>query len=156
MMNYFCKLLSIPIFICSGISLNAQSLELEEQQIMTPIHLLFKGMEKADTALIRKAFAKNVIMKVVSEKGTKKESLDNFLNQIASKEPGTPNWIEKIYNTEIRMDGHLAHVWTDYNFYVGDRFSHCGVDSFALIKLDDEWKIVYIKDTRRQENCENE
>jgi len=125
----------------------------EEEEILAPIYLLFEGMEKADTAIIKRAFSKKVIMKVVSEKGVIDESLESFLNQVARKKENTPNWIEKLYNTEIRVDGNLAHVWTDYSFYVGEQLSHCGVDSFGLIKLDDKWKIVYIMDTRRKKDC---
>jgi hypothetical protein len=122
---------------------------------MQPIKLLFEGMEKADTSLLNNIFAKNVLMKAVSEKGVKNESVENFLNQIVNKKPNTPKWIEKLHNTEIRVDGNLAHVWTDYSFYVGEKFSHCGVNSFALIKLDGLWKIVYIIDTRRKDGCED-
>jgi hypothetical protein len=93
-------------------------------------------MEKADTSIFKEAFSKNVIMKVVSEKGVRNENFDDFIIQIANKKTDTPKWIEKLYNTEIRVDGNLAHVWTEYSFYVGDKLSHCGVDSFALIKLD--------------------
>lgn len=150
------NVLLLIMLLCFNMNVNAQVDSKEQQEIMKPINFLFEGMEKADTTIIKKAFAKNVIMKVVSEKGAKKESLDNFLKQIANKKPGTPKWLEKLFNTEIRMDGHLAHVWTEYSFYVGDKFSHCGVDSFALIKLDGEWRIVYIMDTRRRDNCENQ
>ena len=146
------KIIMLPVFLCTGSIVFGQTQE--EKEVMKPINLLFEGMLKADTAIIKKAFARNVVMKVVSEKGTKEEQLKNFLIQIANKEKGTPNWIEKLYNTEIRIDGSLAHVWTDYSFYVGDKFSHCGVDSFALIKLAGEWKIVYLMDTRRKEGCE--
>ena len=124
-----------------------------EEDVMKPINLLFDGMAKADTSIIRKAFARNVVMKVVSIKRTKEEKLEDFLVQIANKKNGSADWIEKLYNTEIRIDGNLAHVWTEYSFFVGEEFSHCGVDSFALIKLDGSWKIVYLMDTRRKEGC---
>jgi len=54
---------------------------------------------------------------------------------------------------KILIDSQLASVWTDYKFYIGDKFSHCGVNSFQLVKLNDGWKIVYIIDTRRKEGC---
>ena len=127
-----------------------------ENEVMKPINLLFEGMRNTDTTMIKQAFSKNVIMKVVSSKGVKEEKLAHFIQQIGNKKSDTPDWIEKLYNTQIRIDGNLAHVWTDYSFYVGEEFSHCGVDSFALIKISGEWKIVYLMDTRRRENCENQ
>lgn len=154
-MPQFYKIFILVLFMSTNFNaaLRAQTVE---DEVMKPINLLFEGMEKSDTSIIKKGFSKNVVMKVVSENGVKKESVENFLKQIADKEPNTPNWIEKLYNTEVRVDGKLAHVWTEYSFYVGDKFSHCGVDSFALIKLNGNWKIVYIMDTRRKEGCEEQ
>jgi hypothetical protein len=40
-----------------------------------------------------------------------------------------------------------------YVFYVGDRFSHCGVDSFQLVRISAGWRIIQIADTRRKEGC---
>ena len=33
-------------------------------------------------------------------------------------------------------------------------FSHCGANSFQLMKGADGWKIVYLVDSRRTEGCE--
>ncbi len=54
----------------------------------------------------------------------------------------------------IRIDADLAVVWTPYKFFVGKKFSHCGVNSFQLIKLNGNWKIQYLIDTRRKEGCD--
>ncbi len=126
-----------------------------EEEVMKPVNMLIEGMQKADTSLLKKAFAKNVVIKMISDKGTKEETAKNFISQVANKEKSTPAWIEKLSNTEIRIDGNLAHVWTDYTFFVGDKLNHCGVDSFGLIKLNGEWKIVYLMDTRRKEDCKD-
>jgi hypothetical protein len=47
----------------------------------------------------------------------------------------------------------MASVWAPYKFYLGDKFSHCGVDVFQLMKTGDGWKIIYIVDTRRKGDC---
>jgi len=65
-------------------------------------------------------------------------------------------WDERIWDTEVKIDGNLASVWTRYAFYLGDRFSHCGVDAFHLVKRADGWKIVDLADTRRREGCEQQ
>jgi hypothetical protein len=48
----------------------------------------------------------------------------------------------------------MAAAWTPYRFYRNGEFSHCGVNSFQLVKMAEGWKIVYIIDTRRKEPCE--
>jgi hypothetical protein len=51
------------------------------------------------------------------------------------------------------MDGSLAAVWVDYAFYLNNTFSHCGVDSFHLVKTEEGWKIFNLVDTRRKSDC---
>ena len=93
------------------------------------------------------------LLEISKVMGIKKGNLASFLKAI-----GTPHdqiWDEKIWNTKIEIDGGIAQVWTDYAFYVGTEFSHCGVDAFHLIKDEEKgWKIVHLMDTRRKEGCE--
>ena len=51
------------------------------------------------------------------------------------------------------MDGNLANVWVYYEFYAGDKFSHCGVDNFQLGRTDAGWKIILLADSRRRQGC---
>jgi SnoaL-like domain len=55
---------------------------------------------------------------------------------------------------EIKIDANMAMAWTPYKFYIGENFSHCGVNLFTLVKLEQDWKIVNIIDTRRRQGCE--
>jgi len=65
-------------------------------------------------------------------------------------------WDEKIYAIEIRIDDNMAQVWTEYEFFLGERFSHCGVNAFQLIKQENGWKIFNLTDTRRREGCNDD
>jgi hypothetical protein len=60
---------------------------------------------------------------------------------------------ERISFETIRIDGPLAIVWTPYKFYFNGQFSHCGVNSFHLVRLNGSWKIHFLIDTRRKEPC---
>jgi hypothetical protein len=60
---------------------------------------------------------------------------------------------EKLLSYDIKIDGPMAMVWTPYEFYVDETFSHCGVDVFLLTKQADGWKIAGIMDTRRKADC---
>ena len=118
---------------------------------------LFDGMREVDSSKVRSVFRDDVRMftsfKTKSGENMLKEGeLIDFLNAIGSPHPEI--WDEKIWNTIIQIDGNLAQVWTDYAFYVGEKFSHCGVDAFQLIKEENEnWKIINLIDTRRIEGC---
>jgi hypothetical protein len=127
-----------------------------ENDIRITINNLFNGMKNNDTTLIRKAFAdRNIMQTIVKTKDGKAilrtDSLDNFIKSISR--PRTEKYDERIVFTKILIDDHLASVWTDYKFYVDDRLSHCGVNSFQLLKSEDGWKIIYLIDTRRKDSC---
>jgi len=61
---------------------------------------------------------------------------------------------ERISFETIKIDGPLAIAWTPYKFYYEGKFSHCGVNSFQLVRVDNQWRIQYLIDTRRRQGCE--
>ena len=60
---------------------------------------------------------------------------------------------ERLGAPTIQIDGPLATVWVPYWFFVGPRFSHCGVDAFQLVQGAGRWRIFSIVDTRRTTGC---
>ena len=160
-------ILIIQLILCLAINTFSQT---QEEEVMKPINLLFEGMKKADSAIVRKAFFAEAKMFSSIELGRKiedsyhqpgeviikEEQLNNFLNAIGSKAKGTPDWNEKLLTTEIKIDEGIAQVWTEYSFFVGDKFSHCGVNAFQLMKDNSGWKIIHIMDTRRKKGCKKE
>lgn len=129
----------------------------DEAAIKHVVNKIFEGMKKSDTALIRSAFSKEPILQTVVNNRERKtaietEPLDSFL--VAISKPHTEVYDERITFDVIKIDGELAMVWAPYKFYVGEKFSHCGVDCFQLAKLNGEWKIQYLIDTRRRQGCD--
>jgi hypothetical protein len=82
----------------------------------------------------------------------KTENVNEFLTYIAKPQRDVAD--ERITFESIKIDGALASVWMPYKFYSGEKFSHCGANSFQLVKVDGGWKIQYIIDTRRRQGCE--
>ncbi|NII84144.1 nuclear transport factor 2 family protein [Pedobacter sp. SG908] len=127
----------------------------DESAIKKNIAKLFTGMKDGDSTLTRSAFAPAAIMQTIVNKEGKvsirTESVNDFIKFIGT--PHQDKYDERIVFTKILIDGPLASVWTDYKFYLGEKFSHCGVNSFQLVKGDKGWQIVYIIDTRRKEGC---
>jgi hypothetical protein len=147
--------LSLMICVMAILSLSVQA-QNAEKEIQSVIEHLFDGMRAGDSTMVANAFSEDAIMQTVmlgreGEVMKVTGSLARFKQSV-----GTPHdqvWDEKIASYDIKIDGPLATVWTPYRFYLGDTFSHCGVNSFQLAKLDGEWKIIYIVDTRRGNNC---
>lgn len=134
----------------------AQIPKSKEDAVMTSIFTLFEGMRRADSAMVRSVAGDDIRMQTVKIAEGKPQlvesSFESFLVAI-----GTPHdevWDEPIWNYQVQVDGNLAHAWTPYAFYRGEKFSHCGVDSFQLYFDCDKWKIVSVIDTRQTENCQ--
>ena len=144
------------LIVVLGFNKSFAQVKTEEDAVKATINRLFDGMRNADTTMLRNAFAaKNTLETIAKTKDGKfvvrTESLANFIKSIGT--PHTEKYDERIVFTKILIDANLASVWTDYKFYVGDKFSHCGINSFQLFKGDDGWKIIYLIDTRRKDNC---
>lgn len=153
MMKQF--LLSI-LLITLSLAANAQQPN-DEKDIEQVISNLFKGMKDKNQQLIEQSFHNEAIMHTVAQSpdGTKlgSNSVKDFINRIAVT-PAETILDERIVSYNIQVDGDMASAWTPYKFYVNEGFSHCGVNSFQLIRTDGQWKITYVIDTRRKENCE--
>ena len=140
------------IFLLTSFSAFAQK---HDPAIINPINNMFKAMELGDSNMLHKSFFANATLITVLEKEGKfklrKEELISFLKAVGS--PHDVTWHEPIWDVEVQQDGNFAQVWAKYAFYAGDKFSHCGVDTFQLIKTEDGWKIFYLADTRNKTGC---
>lgn len=126
-----------------------------EQEVLAVVTRLFDGMRAADTAMVRSTFHPEArLMSAGVRNGTPTlgvDSISQFIGMLGKPHPEP--YDERTSNERVHLDGDLAAVWTDYAFYVGDKFSHCGVDAFHLYRGPDGWKIIAIADTRRREGC---
>jgi hypothetical protein len=52
------------------------------------------------------------------------------------------DFIEKMPNKDVRITGDLAIVAGRYTFYTGEKFSHCGTNTFNLVRADAGWRIA--------------
>jgi len=137
------------IALLFGLSVNAQ-----KQEIQKTIESFFEGFHQKDTIKLKSVCSDKIILQSISESKTKgnklsDESAKEFYNSIA-KIPSNLKFNEKILSYNIQIDGSMAHVWAPYEFYLNDKLSHSGVNTFTLFKEKDSWKIIYLIDTRRK------
>lgn len=143
-------------FLLMFFSWTASAQLAEENEIKKVIDQLFTGMRSSDTALLAHAFAPGAILQTIIQKKdgstvVRTDEVSGFISSIGK--PHKEIYDERISYGNIEIDANLAAVWTPYQFFVGTTFSHCGVNSFQLVKLDGKWKIQYLIDTRRKEGC---
>ena len=125
----------------------------QESEIQMTIGKFFNAFHQRDSIALKKVCSENLVLHSISEseKGSKFsiQKASDFYKSIATI-PLSMKFEEKILSFKVQIDGSMAHVWTPYEFYVNDKLSHSGVNSFQLYKENDGWKVVYIIDTRRK------
>ena len=142
------------LLVSGSVDAAAQS---PEDDVRAVIDALFDGMRAGDSTAVAAAFRGNAPLysAFIDQQGNpvlREGSLDRFLTAV-----GTPHdevWDERLRDVVIHVDGPLASAWMDYAFFLGDNFSHCGVNSMQLFHGEDGWKIIYLVDTRRRDGCE--
>ncbi|HLG41138.1 MAG TPA: nuclear transport factor 2 family protein [Chitinophagaceae bacterium] len=150
-MKLFLLLLTAQVFT---IRINAQS---AEDSVKAVINNMFAGMKNADATLFKSVFSDSAIMQTISrtrEGNTvvRNESLREFADFVGKLKKDSAD--ERITFETIRIDGPLAIAWTPYKFFRNGNFSHCGVNSFHLVRFNGIWKIQYLIDTRRRQGCQ--
>lgn len=108
--------------------------------------MLFSAMRAKDADAIRAVFIPEgrlvAIDKPRDGKGLSKTRVftaDTFAKMIAAA-PG--EFIEKMPEKEVKISGDMAIVSGRYTFYVGEKFSHCGTNTFHLVLTEAGWKIA--------------
>lgn len=146
------KYLFCVIFFCVVEGSLAQT---TEDSVKATINELFTAMKESDSVKLLNVFADSAILQTIGNRAGKtvirNETVQKFASSIKSLPKGAAD--ERITFVTIKIDGPLAVVWTPYQFYFQEKFSHCGVNSFQLVRMDGGWKIQYLIDTRRRENC---
>jgi Putative lumazine-binding len=149
-MKYFLTL-SLTIIISSQVT--AQT---AEDSVKATVNNMFAAMRNADSAALVNSFSETAVLQTISRNKEGKtivrtENISGFGANISKLPKGDAD--ERITFGAIHIDGPMASVWTPYEFYFKGNFSHCGVNSFQLVRMNGEWKIQYIIDTRRKDNC---
>jgi hypothetical protein len=120
--------------------------------ILLPINNMFNAMREHNREKFLDQFTEQAILERVNNENNL-EASDLYKFSLFIKE--TPRYLdEKIFNTKINQSGNLANAWVPFAFYLDGKLSHCGVNSFQLIKQQEVWKIRYLMDNTFTGDCE--
>jgi hypothetical protein len=136
---------------------NSRAQSETQQEVRATIDYFFEGFHKRDTAQMRSVLGDSLHMQRIGRDASGSpvlvhESAEAFLTSMANL-PDTLKIEERLLEYRIQTDGNMAHAWTPYEFYLQGAFHHCGVNSFQLFHDGTRWKIIYLVDTRRVQDC---
>lgn len=125
--------------------------------VKNAVNNLFIAMKTTDQVLLTSCFADSAVLQTITKNKSGQlivvnQKVADFAASISRFAKGDLD--EQISFDVVKVDGDLAIAWTPYKFYLKSVFSHCGVNSFQLVRQNNGWKIQYLIDTRRKTNCE--
>ena len=147
----------ITLFLIFGTSVAAAQAN-DNKAVENAITTFFEHFHRQDTAAMKAMAYPGLNLQTIGrdKEGTTRVrtvAFSKFLESIGSI-PDSIQFQEKIKGIAVQTDGPLAHAWTPYEFWINGQRSHCGVNSFQFVKTDGQWKIIYLVDTRRRDNCD--
>ena len=126
----------------------------DEQAVLAVVNRMFEGMRTSDSVMVRSTFASGARFAILDTRSTPPrityDSINGWLGGIARS---NRRWDEQVYDMQVRVDLDIAQVWAPYTFYLDKKVRHCGVDIFQFLKLNGEWKVTQLSDSRRTEGC---
>jgi hypothetical protein len=118
----------------------------DNAQAVQVIDKLWEAMRTKNTDAIRLLFTPEGQLVTVTKPRAGEEPSKtrvftgaDFAKMIAA---GPGEFIERMPQPEAKIFGDAAIVFGRYTFHVGDKFSHCGTNTFNLVRTADGWKIA--------------
>jgi len=112
---------------------------------------LFGAMSKHDAEAARVLFLPEATLTVVKDDGTLSViPKEKWLERMGTSKDA---WLERMWDVRVHERGALAVVWGTYDFHLNGKLSHCGIDSFNMVKSEGKWKIAGILFTSETSGC---
>ena len=116
---------------------------------------LLKGISTRDTALIRKLMLPGSQLASIADpasaaSASRLESDSTFIVRLGSTKQ---RYLERMWNPTVFLQGSLAIVRAPYDFHIDGVFSHCGVDTFTMVRSKGEWRATHIAYTTQRQGC---
>ncbi|MGQ0589744.1 MAG: DUF4440 domain-containing protein [Sphingosinicella sp.] len=128
----------------------------ERQAVLAGVERLFAAMLARDAAAIPQITDPAGVVTAITMDGAGGSSIaTSTWAEFAQRLPQAPAPIrERMFDPEVRVHGDLALVWSRYDLWIGDSFSHCGTDLFEMVRRDGRWLMLHASFTRERTGCE--
>ena len=130
-------------------------LDVEDRTVVQAAESLFAAMEARDTSALRNIFLADARLVIVQTgpNGEPRVVTRTAPEFIASVAGSGDRLVERMWEPRVETDGRVASLWEPYDFHVGGRFSHCGIDVFQFVRTADGWKISTLTYTLETTSC---
>jgi ketosteroid isomerase-like protein len=120
-------------------------------EVVQTAQAMFDAMAAHDVAALEKLLTPDAVFFSIDEgeasPTVRARTVQSFLQLVSASNEVLH---ERIRHPEVRIDGDIATLWAPYEFYRGERFSHCGRDAFLFARSDGRWRIAASSYTLRR------
>ena len=132
----------------------AQAQGTPRDSVIAVVNAFFHAIERSDSAAAARTVYEPGMTYAFRVRGDSAvgrfESLHAFPTMLARNQR---KLVERMWDPTVHVHGPIAVLWTQYDFHIDGKFSHCGIDAFTLVRLPEGWRIVNIAYTTEQTNC---
>ncbi len=127
--------------VFSGPYSRAQSGDPDHKAVIAVADSVLAALTSGDSAaLARLTLDSAVVGGAGLRDGVERLSLRSWGLYINRTGPST--FTERGFDATARVQDRIAQVWLPYDLYIGDKWSHCGVDVFTLMKSSGRWRVA--------------
>ncbi len=134
-------------------SARAQPASTDEQAVVAVVQRLFDAMAACDAAgarAITMPEGRLYRMVIGADPAVQSSTFEEFnagLGRCGRR------MLERMWTPQVRVHKGIASLWAPYDFWLDGAFSHCGIDSFELVKTPDGWKLTGGTYTVERDGC---
>jgi len=124
-------------------------------EVMTAVEGFFTGMRSRDSAGLSHLFTARATWVTVAYRDGRVSVARRPAAPDVGRMVRAPEDLDERFLEEpvVRVDGDVAVVWGYYQFKVGGKVSHCGYDSFHMVREDGVWRLEGGVYTVRPDGC---
>ena len=130
------------------------TLSSDSATVIGVVQRFFDAMSHRDTASARATMVSGAQLISIAAGSNaaapRRESDSSFIARLATNKEGL---LERMWSPRVRVEGDIAELWTSYDFHLGGKFSHCGIDAFTLLRTTKGWQIASIAYTVQRTRC---
>lgn len=137
--------------LAGGDALAKDTYSASQREALGAVDALFAAMAAHDVDASRRLILPGANFVVVLPDGTARIEPDTgYLDTLGKHKEA---FRERIWDARVTVHGNLAQVWAPYDFHLDGKLSHCGIDSFSLVRGADGWRIAGISYTMQKTGC---
>lgn len=132
---------ALVLLVSPSSPVRAQSTDAETKAVLAVADSVLLALTTGDNALLKRLTLDSAMVGGIGLRdGVERHSLRPM--SFYSNRSGPPTFTERGFGGTARVQDRVAQVWLPYDLYTGTNWSHCGVDTFTMMKTDGHWRVA--------------